>query len=400
MKTLTCALVLLGCGPAFAAGFNVDTHSGRATGMASAVVADVNGPSAVLYNPADIHRGKGVLDLELGDTLIIPGNKFTPVGGEIISGTTGPVPPPTAYGTYGITRNLSVGLGLFSPYGLKVKWPENFVGQDLITEAALTTYYSNPEVAYRFGQLKIGAGLQVVRATVELQRSINFVDSRGTIDLAGGAWGVGGNAGVLAELVPGLLSVGATYRSRVSLNFDGNAHFSDTPPPFAGSGPGQIRDQAVTTSVTIPDQVGMGLSVQPVSGLRVNFDANYYAWQVFQDLGIEFEDPALNEVEPKRWSHSWNFHLGGEYAVTSNIAVRTGVLYDLTPSPADTLSPTIPDADRINAAVGVGYHVGKFRADLAYQHVFFLANESTLPELPGTYTGGADLVGLSLGFRL
>jgi long-chain fatty acid transport protein len=405
MKKLSSALVLLAAlaaGPVLAAGYNVDVQSGRATAMATAVTANSIDPSAVLFNPADIIQGEKTLKVQIGDTLIIPNVSFSPAAPGNDYAVTRMVPPFQAYAVYGITKDLSVGAGVFSAFGLKIVWPDNWIGAQLIQQSALTTFNINPEVAYRIGILKIGAGVQIVRGTVDLIQKINFLngDPNGQGELGGGAWGIGGNVGVEAELLPGMLSVAATYRSRVKLDFDGDAHFSNVPVEFQGSQNGQIHDQAVKASATLPDWVTVGVSVSPIPTLRINADVDYFAWQLFHDLTITFEDPTLNRSNLKNWSHGFNYHLGGEFDVTPTISVRAGVMYDPTPSPGDTLSPDVPDADRINIAAGIGYHSSGFSADLGYQYIKFLDTESTYKPLPGTYGGNVHVVGLSLGYAL
>ena len=84
------------------------------------------------------------------------------------------IPPPFIYFTYGISDEWTVGIGVYSPYGLKVEWPEAWhpIGRTIITSADFKTYDIAPTVAYKNGPLRIGVGLQIVRATVQLQKDI------------------------------------------------------------------------------------------------------------------------------------------------------------------------------------------------------------------------------------
>jgi long-chain fatty acid transport protein len=402
MKKLVSALVVLSASAALAAGTNVDLQSARPMGMATAVVANSPDPSAVFFNPADIVDGGQSLRFQVGDTAIIPGITFTPTGSSTSYAVTNVVPPFTAYVTYGITKDLAVGIGVFEPYGLKITWPEDFPGRYITQKADLKTYYINPEVAYRFGVFKLGVGVQIIRGTVDLSQKLNFgTGTDGLVELGGGAWAVGGNAGIQAEILPGMLSAGLTYRSRANLDFTGNAHFSNIPVEFQGPGNGAIHDQGVEAKLSVPDSVALGISVQPMPTLRINAEVDYYAWQVFHDVTITFDDPSLNKKELKAWNHGLNYHLGGELDVTPNFSVRAGVMYDPTPSPSETLLPDVPDSDRVNLAAGVGYHSGGLSVDLAYQYIKFLgATAPASSPLPGEYGGGVNAVSLSLGYQL
>lgn len=399
MKTLNLLVTVLCSGTAstaWAAGFAIDVHGGRATGMAAAVTAFIDDAEAVYYNPAGLAQGK-VLDLRVGATPIVPAFSYQNSAGQTSSGIVRPVPPPHIYASYGITDELSVGLGVFSPYGLVVPWHSGWEGRFLTLNSDLKTFYINPEVAYRFmGRVRVGAGIQIVRATVSLKRSINFVDSEGLAELAGGTWGVGGNGGVQIDLIPNLLSFGATYRSSVNGDINGRAHFSNIPTAFQGT----AKDQNVSTHLSLPGQFSLGVAFQALPNLKLAFNSDYVGWQVIQRLVISFQDPSLTQVLPKNWKHTWNYHLGAEYTLNPQWRFRAGIMYDPTPSPQDTMTPELPDANRVNIALGAGYQWSNFAVDLGYQLVVITSATSTAPQFPGSYSGVANLASLTFGYHL
>jgi len=190
--------------------------------------------------------------------------------------------------------------------------------------------------------------------------------------------------------------LGVSYRSTVKLNFDGNAHFSNIPPEFQS----QAYDQSGSAAIELPQLLSLGLALRPTDELLIEFDADYTGWQTFHDISLVFADPANNQTELKRWTHSWTFHLGGEYALSDRWHLRLGALYDETPSPEDTLGPDIPDASRLNLSAGIGFKFcDHFSIDAAYMQVIFLQSTSTLADLPGDYRANANLVSLTLGYR-
>jgi long-chain fatty acid transport protein len=392
------ALATLFARDASAAGFALDVQSGRGTGMASATTAMIDDSSAIFYNPAGIAQGK-VLDAQAGITLIAPGFTYTSPGGEKTSVPFSVVPPVNAYVSGGITDDLSIGIGLFTPYGLTLKWPDGWAGRGLITEATLQTFYVNPTVAYKIGPVRIGAGFQLVRANVELKRDIRFGDRDGGVEVGGSAWGVGANVGVQVEAVKQYLSFGATYRSAVGLDFDnGKAHFNNVPQGLAGT----IHDQAVTTSFTMPDQLAVGIASHPIKKLVIDFDAVWLGWSKVREINIQFQDAAsasLNSPEKKDWSNTVNFHIGAEGELSDNWLLRGGVLIDPTPSPTNTLGPDIPDSTRVNLAIGGTYrHESGIHVDAGYQFIVLTGQTSTLPQFQGDYGGFVNLLGLSVGY--
>ncbi|MHB8873346.1 MAG: OmpP1/FadL family transporter [Myxococcaceae bacterium] len=396
MKKLT-LVVLFAASAAQAAGFALDTHGARATGMATAVTAQIDDASAVYYNVAGIAQGKR-LEVLVGDTLIMPSLAVEGPTGTVTGSIAGPVPPPHLFITYGVTELISVGFGVFTPFGASSKWPAEWEGRERTLSSSLATYCFNPELALKLGdRFRVGAGVQLVRSTVVLSRGTNFVDSVGEVTLGGASWGTGLNVGAQFVLMKDTLDLGFAYRSDVNLDFDGQAHFTDVPVEMAS----RLQDQGVTTSVRLPETYAFGLAARPIAKLSVAFDVNYTAWSRFQELKLTFEDSALSSTLAKRWTDTVNFHLGGEYQVNDELQVRLGLVYDPTPTPEDTLTPDLPDSNRMKITAGAGYQVMKgLRADLGYQLVILTGSRSTSPYFPAEYSGTAQVVGLSVAYRM
>ena len=367
--------------------------------MASANTAFVDDASAIFYNPAGIAQGKQ-LDVQAGLNLIVPSFSYTTKGGDKTTLPFSVITPFQVYATGGITENLSLGIGVFTPYGLTLAWPDGWVGRHQITKASLRTFYINPTAAYKIGPVRIGAGLQVVRATVELQRDIGFGDQDGSADLGAAAWGVGGNIGAQVEVVKQFLQLGLHYRSAAKINFDnGKAHFNNVPRDLQGT----IHDQAVTTSVIMPDSLQMGAATHPIKNLVIDFDAVLIRWSQFKSIDLHFPDDAsgtLSSSEAKNWHDTVNFHVGAEGTLNQNFQLRGGILIDPSPSPANTLTPDIPDSTRVNLALGGSYkHESGFYLDVGYQLIILTGKTSTAPQLPGDYGGLANILGFSVGYR-
>lgn len=379
-----------------AAGIALDVQSGRGTGMAGAVTAMIDDSSSIFYNPAGIAQGR-ILDVQVGDTLIAPSFQYKSPENVSTGSSFRIVPPFTIYESGGITDDLSIGIGVFTPFGLTLTWPSEWVGKSQITQAEFMTFDFNPTAAYRFGPLRIGAGLQLVRATVDLQKKIVTGPNEAAVELGAGAWGVGGNVGAQFEAVPQYLSFGVQYRSAVKFEFDGDAHFDNVPPAFQGT----LRDQRVTTSVITPDIVQIGVASRPIKSLVLDADVNWYGWAKFRSIDINFPNNALlSSTEPKNWNNTVNVHVGAEGAIDKSWRIRGGVLYDPTPSPDSTLLPDVPDSNRLNLAVGGSYlHASGFHVDVGYQFLFIFKKTSTAQQFPGSYSGIVNILGVSVGYR-
>ncbi|HEV3191441.1 MAG TPA: outer membrane protein transport protein, partial [Polyangiaceae bacterium] len=236
------ALGLLIARSAFAAGTALDIQSARGTGMAGAVTAMIDDSSAIFYNPAGIAQGR-ILDVQVGDSIIIPSFQYTSPQGTGTTTQFNVSPPFQAYESWGLTDSLSIGVGVFTPFGLTVPWPPDWAGKSLITKATLATYDFNPTVAYRVGPLRLGVGMQLERATVDLQRKIKTGPAEVSTELGAAAWGAGYNVGAQLEAIERYLSLGVHYRSAVKINLTGAVHFDNVPPLFRGL----FYDQLATT---------------------------------------------------------------------------------------------------------------------------------------------------------
>jgi long-chain fatty acid transport protein len=365
-------------------------------GMQNAMTAHVDDASALFYNPAGMVRAR-TFEVQVGSTAIIAREAFTGAQSGTTTWSNGGVTfVPHAYALYN-SGDVSVGLGYYTPFGAALSWPGGFEGRFLAQRSVLRTYDLNPQAAFRIiPRLRVGLGIQIVRATVELERALSFVTEEGQLQLGGGAWGFGANLGVQVDAIPDKLEVGAIYRSAVGLHIVGAAHFANTPTEFQGT----LFDQTVTTDLVLPDKVAVGIAYWPRRDLRLALDISYFSWQRLSELSINFlDDPSLNTFNPKRWHHAWSVRVGAEWK-RRHLVVRGGLSFDQTPVNPATLAPDIPDGNRIGASLGVGYRLGGFSADLAYQLLVIGQKVSNYPYLPGRYGGLANVVGLTLGYRL
>jgi long-chain fatty acid transport protein len=392
---LVAALTL--AGGARAAGISLDAHGGRATGLATAVTAQIDDPSAVFYNPAGLLHTEG-LQVLAGDTLIVPRVRFdSKTSGLSTTNEFSISPPPYAFASFKPSKDLALGFGVFTHYGASASWPDEWEHRFRSLRSQLATYYFNPEVAYRvLPRVRLGVGFQAVRGTLRIERRLNFVDTEGTVVLSGAGWGYGFNAGVQVDILPEKLAFGLSYRSVATVDFRGGATFENIPRELSGT----LKDQPIESTIRTPDTVFAGVSYRVTPELLLAADVNWYRWSNVPDITFVFEDAALTQKVPKRWRNSFNYHLGAEYRLLPELALRLGAVYDPTPSPVDTLTPDLPDSNRLKGTLGAGYTRGRLNLDLGYQFVLVDGLESTAPGYEGRYSGSAHVLGLSIGYRL
>jgi len=385
--------------PGLASGFLIYDVSGQAIGRASAVSADVDEPAAVWFNPANLAYLKGV-NASVGGVFLTSKSTFSPSGGGAETSTKrGNFFLPSIFASGLLTDRVAVGIGAYSTFGIGITWPGDWVGRESAIHASLETLTFNPTVAVKVHpRVAVAAGFDAVRSVVDFTNGLPPLIG-GDVRLAAGTWGYGFNVAGLYKISPDRLHLALTYRSRVKLDFDGQANFSPANPDFAPV----LPDQRGTASITLPDIITVGAMGRPRSDLALTFDANVVLWSTYDRIDINFQT-APDRAIVSNGRNTFTLRGGADWTFPARwpgLHLRGGLIYDRSAIPSTNLGPALPDSDRIDVALGAGYGRGHFRADLGYLLVIFLPADSTTgQEGPvGTYNTIAQLLGLTLSVR-
>jgi len=420
---LITTLACLVSAAAFGAGFSIFEQGAKATGMSGAFAATADDPSAIFYNPAGIAQQRQ-LSLLVGGTAINFSNEFRGDPNSIFTaGATGQYNrhtfvPPNAYVVVPIGSNLSFGVGVFSAFGLRTDWQDPWVGRFISRDADLKTLSVNPVLAWQTsnGKFAIGGGVEYRRAKVVLNQNLalpflNPFTNRIT-DIANARlasdWDSsnGWNIGFLFKPTP-RWRIGAAYRAPMDIDLHGAADFT-----AISTGNAQLDalvapsipvDQPINTTIPFPAITNIGVATTVGHNWTAEFDIVNMTWSRFKALPINFETtPARNIVRPQNWDDSNSYRLGLNKTVSSNWDVRLGALYDENPQPIESVSPLLPDSDRIGVNFGAGFHAGPFVVDAAAFLLHFKerdTNGHNLDGFNGTYKTDATLWSLNVGYR-
>ena len=415
----TIALIFICSSSAFASGFSIYEASVRANGMLGAFSAYADHVSTIYYNPAGLGGLDGVR-ISGGATVIAPRSSFrnlsplAPAGQKTTMAEQNFLVP-NFYGSYQITDNLTAGIGVYAPFGLGTKWPSDWVGRGSSIEADIQTLFVNPSVGYQLpdfgiGKIKIGAGLRMAfHGEVKLSRAVTSFTPEGTFTLDGQlkepAYGF--NAGILYEPID-KVTVGFTYRSEVTTEFEGDATFENLEVGFPSSAQGGA-------DITLPASYVIALNVKPVDGLTTELDYVWWGWSSYDELVINFDQsiPALQSqrfpegrgiANERNFKDSWQLRFGGEYTKlgVDGLVIRGGIAYDENPIRDRYVDPTLPDSDRWLFSGGVSYDLTDYlTVDASY--IFIRAKQRKVTNtaeggIDGVYTTYANLPGL--GFTL
>jgi long-chain fatty acid transport protein len=396
MKTLLLLCLILLPVHAWAGGFLIYNQDAKANGMGLAVASSIDNPSAVFYNPALLPEQKG-MGLSAGVNTFISTRTFKDASTGI---TVNAVPKnhfiPTFFAAYTID-NLSVGLGIYTPFGLSMEWPQTWVGRYQTTYAEITSNYVNPVVAYKFNDyLSLSAGLSYVASSVTLKNSIAVGPTTDAVaKLSGTSTGWGYNA-ALAVKLPKDVTLSLTYRSAVDLGYSGDVNFYAFPPIKQ-----YLPDGRASTNITLPFIWTAGIA-KKFGDLTIEGDIFLTGWSSLGKYTITFKNGMTPLTVYKDWSNSPSFSVGANYRWNKYLETQLGYMYDKTPVPDSTLSPELPDASRNLLTCGATLTLDDFKFGLGYQATFFDKADSTKNTVgapKGTYNSFANVILFNVSYR-
>ena len=435
-----------------AQGFGIYEHNSctMARGGVAAASPCPDG-SAIFFNPAGLVGLSGT-HLTAGVTLIRANGGFTDDFLLQRTDLDDPlIPVPSGFVTHALTPKLTIGAGVYVPYGLETKWPTaGFEGRFLGYNTKIRSIYVQPTVAYEVDpRLKLGLGVAYVHGSVELNQRVDlseqlvtgqtftfaalgiptgtdFADSRLTADGNGFAVNVGAILKISDQL-----SIGAHWLTRKTMTYKGDGTFRQIPtnltlaagnplglpggtpvdavvgPQFAAGAPlDATRGHKASTQFMLPQQGSIGFAYKLRSNWTVMADYQYVGWGAFHSVTVDFDaadntTPDFTLTPDNKDTHG--FRIGTEYQHSSKLTLRGGYLYHTAAEPTEFVTPLLPENERNAVTVGLGYQLTPgLHADLAYQYI--KQNDrrgrvfSQTVGNTGLYSLHAHLVGLGLAY--
>ncbi len=405
MRTFSKTLVLVAgmSGVASANAFYINEHDAKVTGRGGTSTATDIDPSAIVFNPGGLAVGEGTA-FSIGASLISARASFTDPDGTVTDTNGSPAVLPQAMMSHRINDTFAVGIGFHLPFGLAISWPDSSPQADVITKQSLRTYFITPTVGVNLNKqvpgLSIGAGVDLVPSTVQLEQNIYFGTEEGHATLGGSAFGIGARFGVMyrPETMK-QLSLGLMYRSQVNLDFEGTGDF-DMPAPYRAQLP---PDGDIKTTLKLPMALAGGVAYWPTEQVELEVNAVWINWAKFEEIDIELAD-GRHTIRPQNYKNTVTLRVGGEYRINPKASVRAGYIYDPTPIPTTTLSAQLPDINRHDVTAGGTYSINKnldvhLAALLVIPGTRSSSDKLNMPVHKGTYDVTAFVASLGLTGR-
>ncbi|MHB8080031.1 MAG: OmpP1/FadL family transporter [Candidatus Krumholzibacteriia bacterium] len=411
---------------ALAGGFNIYEASARATALGGAFTATADDASALFYNPAGMAFLEGTM-IDANLMPIVPGSKFTaaewPDPGATGRTVKQSFPVPGLYGVHRTSGPLAFGLGVYAPFGLGVKWQDRttWVGRRSSFNVDLASIYATPAVAWRLNEnAAVSVGVDVGWAKIKLS-NFNSVPLGGLstltnviqADIDGSSrLNVTPCAGVMWRPAP-RLSLGAMYHHNKTMQVrNQDATLTNVAPEaLRPTVDAQIAalggtDHKVSGDLKFPWILTTGVSYRFSDRLRGEFDLVRVGWSKFDNLTLEFDNPAMSQTIEEQYKDVWQLRFGADVTMSERWGAMFGYCHDNSPQPYGSMSPLLPDANREDFSLGLQYHNAGWRLTGSYMAVMFhdrsnvvdgqdLRFSDTLPL--GTYDSIAHIFGLGLG---
>lgn len=381
-------------------------HGAKAAGMGTAFTAIADDPSAITNNPAGLTQLTGT-NIYGGATFVFPSTTYQNPSGQSEDTEFQVFFPPNLYLSSDLnTKDIRLGIGIYAPFGIGGrKWSKDGLTRFSSTKSLIATLSINPTIAYQvLPSLSIGFGLDYMLARHEAERMIDqslFGARDGEFNLKADGDGWGYNIGIL--FTPDKrVSLGLAYRSRIKVDFKGDAELKNIAPPLQPLFGGSDFRTDMRTESTFPQIVSFGIAYRPTEKWTIGCDVEWVQWSSFHrsDLDLQDEVPQAGFTDSSKlldWKDVWDVKVGAEYEVNERLALRAGYAYSESMVPDHTLDASNPDSKQHYVSVGFGYRVKKLVIDFFYMAGFYEDRKVRNNILSGIYDNFYHYVGLDIG---
>ncbi len=349
---LVCCLLCALAHPAslLALGIRLPDQDAFATARGNAFAATANDPAAIYYNPAGITQLDGA-NFSLGMYGIQYASRFTSPAGSGINSQQEWGALPQTFSTMSFTNyHLAAGLGVYSPYGLSMEWPNKAPWSPAGQDGSITYIRANPVLAWQpCDTFSIAVGALLDYSQAELKTSVPG------ISLHGRDTNAGFNAAILWHPLPEH-SFGVTYRSATDMNYNGHVSFMGLPFP----------SQAAALNFHLPQTLAGGYSFRPTPKWNLEVDADWSDWSSLRNAPIQ-TGPVPAGTLAFNWKPSTIYELGATRYFGAGWRASAGYMYSENSSPDSFFNALIPDSDRHLFSVGLGKAGHHLSWDAAYQ---------------------------------
>lgn len=289
-------------------------------------------------------------------------------------------PIPQVFGQYNVNDRLSLGLGVYAPFGLKTQYKADWYGSDTAILSKLDIIDINLAASYKVTpQWTVGAGVIARYIYGHMTNSVPTMIGGaplggGTSDFELDGWTKTGLFGVMYEPTENT-RFGLSYRLRSTQQVKGDHKVKDNHYPALN---GTYTGRA---SPALPETITFS-AYHRYKKVGFSGTARWTHWsQSFPEFVMKSDSPLLRALPApstpgeKRslynYGNTWTLTAGLDYYYNENWTFRCGTGWDESPTHSnDTRTIRIPDNDRFWLSAGASYMQKNWQVDVGYGHMF------------------------------
>lgn len=403
-----------------AGGFARTEQSVSGMGIVQAGRASAAEDASTVYgNPAGMARLEGQ-QITAGAVFIDASTDISHVGGRSSGSNDGDMVPfssvPFGFYTWKHDEHWAFGFGAYAPFGLSTDYENGFQGRMFASKSDIKVVTLQPTVSYAFNdRLSIGFGPTLNRIAGSLESDITLSPALAdtAVKVKGEDTALGFNAGVLFNATD-TTRVGVTYHSRVDYKLDCHTQVATgagTPSLLLAS-----NRYDCTLKVTTPESYDFSVTQELSDAWKLYASATWTGWSSLQDLSLRNQPISAAQggslasaltgsiQEGLNWHDTWAYAIGTDYRLNPQWVLRTGLMFDQSPTSNTNRSPRTPTGDRRIFSMGVGYDVTpQLTIDLAYSYLreesVDVSRANALGSYSATYQSDASLFGVGATYR-
>lgn len=297
---------------------------------------------------------------------------------------------PTGFTVIPINERFAFGLSQVVPMGARTTWDEDWKGRDFAVDTKIETVGLTGSLSFKVNdQFSIGGGGILQHTTGFVSQNVDlYAAAAQSPDLGYTPFPAGQGLALMRVKVDNTSlgwfagmawkptsrdTLGLNYHAKIKNKLEGKYNiYADalsrdvmTTPVLDGKTlvelaypglhlyPGGANASA---QLDIPANASLDWVHQFSDRLTLGVSATWTQWSSFKALTLKSEGSTLVSI-PYNYKNTWMYALGGDYQLTDDFTLRSGVAFDQTPTPNSTRDPRIPDGDRIFASLGFGYNI-------------------------------------------
>ena len=399
-----------------ASGYHFGTQSVNAQGTANAAAAEAADASTIFYNPAGLSKIDSS-QISVNANIVFPSihyeaesAKHFRTGADVSGSTSGKITEttvaPHVYGAYKASDDVTLGLGVYVPFGSATEYEKDSVLRHNINKLGLTTIAIEPVVAWKLNDRhSFGAGIIAQHTSAELRKYADWgikqkavakasgkpdaaiaaaIQADGHADVKGSDWGFGYQLAWMWD-INDRARVGVNYRSKVSHTLEGTAEWAADGAAVkqawdsgAMAALGYVPNEKASVKIVTPESLSVHGMYRATDKTNLFGDVTWTRHSRFNKAELVFENTKKvvngqsdRTVITPNWRNTYKVAFGGSYQVTEPLQLRAGIAFDKSPvKSAEDRMNSLPDGNRIWFSVGAKYQLGKNHViDAAYSHI-------------------------------